>query len=288
MKVILSAVLLLFIGLSNVKAQLTPQELSYFKAYEDTINTYSDSLFNSESEKTRKLASYDIIRTLKTALKKDNSYLYAFSNLKAISIVEPEDKTFKIFTWQLILNNNTYKYFGAIQMNSPKLKLFPLLDQSDMLDQTEFPVIISNNEVWIGALYYDIKKVKKGKNVYYTLFGYDGNNVLSTKKIVDVLWFKDGEVRLGAPIFDTGEEELDCRFIIEYRKGVSASLKYSEEEQKIIVDHLIPENEGGEGQYYTYVPDGSYDGFEWKKGVWVFISKLFNFELQDGEFPMGN
>lgn len=285
----IGAILVFLLGSLQMQAQIDAADSLKFKQYEDTINVYSDSLIFSNLEGNRKVASFRMIKTLTAALKLDNSYQYNFPNLKSVSIVEPEDKAFRVFTWQLTFDNNTNKYFGAIQMNSKTLNLIPLIDNSAMMDETKLDTMVTSNRNWIGALYYDIKKVKAGKQIYYTLFGYDNNNAMSTKKVIDVLRIKDGKAILGAPIFDIKESKLPItRFYIEYKKGASTTCHYSEEHKKIMFDHLISEFDEGEGVYFTYVPDGSYDGFEWKKGKWRYIDKLFDFKLENGNFPQGN
>ncbi|HVY74591.1 MAG TPA: hypothetical protein VG890_07160, partial [Puia sp.] len=35
----------------------------------------------------------------------------------------------------------------------------------------------------------------------------------------------------------------------------------------------------------TYVPDGDYQGFKWQNGRWVYVDKVFNTRLQDGQYP---
>ena len=280
--------LLILISLSvNAQAQLNASDTLAFEAYEDTINQFSEIMFTAPDEKTRKLASHNMILSLKEALERPLSYEYGFPGLNAISIVQPRDKVFRIFTWQYTFNNNTYRYYGAIQMRSDSLILHPLVDYSVVMDNVER--LVTDNERWIGALYYDVVKVSDGKQDYYTLFGYDGNNAFSTKKLADVLWFtEDGEIRFGAPIFDTGEKIPAFRFILEYKKGVTATIRYAEEFGKILYDHLIPADDKSEGMYFNYVPDGSYEGFEWKKGMWQYVEKVFDFKLEDGEFPDGN
>ena len=245
--------------------------------------------------KERQAASHDIIRTLKTALTKKNSFYYDFANISSISIVKPEDERFRIFTWQFTFNNNTYRYFGALQKNNEDLELYPLVDYSVVMEDVDR--MVTDNERWIGALYYDIVKVSDGKTDYYTVFGYDGNNAFSTKKIADVLWFTElGEIRFGAPIFIAPETENEkkekkeedaplFRYILEFKKGVSAGINYSHEHNKIIFDHLIPVDDASKGMYFNYVPDGSYHGFEWVNDQWIFIDKIFHFTLKDGEFP---
>jgi hypothetical protein len=265
-------------------AQISRPDSIRLEAYTDTINALSDEMFTNPDERLRMQANHQIIRTLKNALLIENSFQYGFPELTSISVVQPEDGRFRIFTWQFTFNNNTYRYFGAIQKNNPQLELYPLVDYSVLMDKTER--ITTDNDHWIGALYYDVVKVSDGKQDYYTVFGYDGNNAFSTKKIADVLWFgEDGGIRFGAPIFDTGEKEPLFRYTMEFKKDVSAGISFSQEYQKIIFDHLIPVDDQSEGMYFNYVPDGSYEGFEWVNGHWSYIDKVFHFTLKDGEFP---
>src|SRR5690606_40572592 len=55
-----------------------------------------------------------------------------FDSLITISKLSPKDSSFKIFTWQLVINDNLVRQHGAIQMktNDGSLKLFPLIDKS--------------------------------------------------------------------------------------------------------------------------------------------------------------
>ena len=53
----------------------------------------------------------------------------------------------------------------------------------------------------------------------------------------------------------------------------------------IVFDHLISETDEP-AKKNTYIPDGSYEGFKWKNGQWVHVDKLFDYKLQDGQFPV--
>ncbi len=53
----------------------------------------------------------------------------------------------------------------------------------------------------------------------------------------------------------------------------------------IIFDHLMSEN-NHQGEKYTLIPDGDYEGFTWKNGKWNYIEKVFDFKLKDGEAPV--
>ena len=43
---------------------------------------------------------------------------------------------------------------------------------------------------------------------------------------------------------------------------------------RIVYDHLAPENPSLQGQYAFYGPTLSYDGIEWRKGRWQFVSDV--------------
>lgn len=288
MKILLLAAFAVTLGSLPASAQLSQPDSLALRAWEDSINRYCDDLFENPVQRKRQEASNHIISALKTALLTPRSFEFPFDRLESIAIVQPADSAFRIFTWQLAYDNNTYRYFGAIQMNRDSLPLYPLIDYSVLMSD-DVSRLVTDNERWYGALYYDIVRVSTDTMHYYTVFGYDGNNAMSTKKVADVLWFTpEGDVRFGAPIFDLGEEHPRFRYVMEFKKGAAAGIRYSREYEKIVFDHLIPINKESEGMYFNYVPDGSYDAFEWNGGSWTIIDKLFHFKLEDGEFPTGN
>lgn len=47
----------------------------------------------------------------------------------------------------------------------------------------------------------------------------------------------------------------------------------------IIISYLRPENPMSEGICFTYIPDGTYVGFYFKKGMWRFKEKVFDLEM---------
>jgi hypothetical protein len=53
----------------------------------------------------------------------------------------------------------------------------------------------------------------------------------------------------------------------------------------IIYEHLISET-GEVQKKYTYIPDGDYEGLEWKNGKWAHIVKVFNQITPEGKEPV--
>jgi hypothetical protein len=222
-----------------------------------------------------------------------NSFYYAFDSVKGVSHIYAPDSTFRIFTWQLDFQDN-YAYTrqrGAIQYKTPdgSLKLTPLKDYSEFADD---PVDSARSRnTWIGAVYYNIiKNTHNGKN-YYTLFGFDGNSYRTNKKWIDVLTFdSQNQPVFGAQPFFTFEKDSvkrkpQYRFTIEYKKEAATTLNYNEDENMILVDHLISETNEPDLPW-TFVPDGDYEGFKWVDGRWQHVDKVFDFKLQDGEAPV--
>ncbi|MEZ5026828.1 MAG: hypothetical protein R2739_09655 [Chitinophagales bacterium] len=276
--------LLFFILPFISKAQLAPEDFQKLKLYEDTIRSYGDTLINSQLQENRSIASYRIIQALTRALKIKNSFYYNWSDSLPWKITIPEDGSFKIFTWYVRNDEDLYRFFGTIQMKSDTLKLFPLIDYSDFTDHQQDINVDNNN--WIGALYYGIKTVKNKKKTYYTLFGWDGNNAASNKKVMEILSFnKAGQPRFGAPIIDMGKGKILNRFIIEYAESASISLNFNALQNKVMFDHVAPSGDVLEGFFANYVPDGTYEGFEWKKGKWHYIESIAYEKREDGDVP---
>lgn len=274
---------------------MTGQDVEQFRKHEEELAALSDKIVNDSIENERAKACFDFIPKLVEALKLKNSFDYPFDSLKTISIQYPKDRSFRIFTWQLHRDNGAYRFYGAIQMNSKELELFPLFDYSDSLFNPVNEVLTP--DTWLGCLYYNIYEVKVKRKKYYTLFGWDGNDLWSTKKVMDILHFEDGKPVFGAPIIeftDEGEDDAEGddketytqnRFIIEYRADVAAMLNYVEQEKMIIYDHLISPDEKTEDLSFTYVPDGTYEGFKFEDGKWQHVDKVFHYAINEFDNP---
>jgi hypothetical protein len=150
---------------------------------------------------------------------------------------------------------------------------------------------IGNNFGWIGAVYYKIIQTEASGNNYYTLLGYDENNIRSNKKIVEVLSFENGQPMFGGSYFNFSDnsalKQNPGRLIIEYKKNASPRLVYDKEQDMIVYEHLISET-GEDKKKYTYVGDGDYEGLKWKDGKWVHIDKVFTQTTKEGDEPIPN
>ncbi|WP_291402014.1 hypothetical protein [Daejeonella sp.] len=244
--------------------------------FQDSLKEISFKMINDSIEPQRYNASYKLIKTLVTALKTPYSFNFTFDSLKTISIQNSPDQKFRVFTWHVMNNDGSYRFYGTIQMNTSQggLEMFPLVDYSPTLKNPSDSTY--TNSRWYGAQYYKIIPVLKDvESPYYMLLGWKGNTVKSTKKVIEVLHFKDGKAYFGKPVFDGDPDNLNKkRIIFEYDRRATMLLNYESAENRIIFDHLAPPDPNLKGKFELYGPDFSYDGFKFLNGRWKFISEL--------------
>ena len=249
-----------------------------------------DKVLDDNDVSSRIRSDSIVTRSLVRALKTPYSFYYPFVSVQTITIVYPDDSSFRIFTWQYKINEQVYRQKGAIQMNTidGDLRLYPLFDVSEYGISPNDSIRLAKN--WIGAIYYKIVQKEFKEQKFYTLLGYDENGFRSTKKWVDILTFDNmQQPQFGGDYFvfdkkDTLWQQGWRRFNIEFKKEGRARLNYDVEKDMIIFDHLISESNEPEKKY-SLLPDGDYEGLQWENGKWLHIPKVFTEQLIDGKEP---
>lgn len=284
---------LLMASIAPVLSQkISTADMKKLRAKEDTLREHSLYLNTDSLTEDRMVSDSIFTKTLVRALQIKNSFYYPFDSLLGISKLYAPDTSFRIFTWVIAYDDYYVRQRGAIQFRTAdgSLKLLPLRDVSEFTDKAIDSVRTRGN--WIGAMYYNIIKTQyRGKN-YYTLFGFDNNNAMSSMKWIEVLSFNEkNEPIFGGPFFSYEKDSIpkptQYRFNIEFKKGTRVLVDYIEDLQMILVDHLVSENDDTEHQW-TYIPDGDQEGFKWENGKWMHIDKVFTYKLQDGQAPVGD
>ena len=283
--------LLFLISISASAQNLTRSGFNQLKKMEDSMKIYGHKMIMEQTASQRFIADSAFIRMLVKSLKTPNSFYYPFDSLVTVSHIYAPDSSFRIFSWQFTRDDDYYRQRGAIQMKTTdgSLQLFPLLDMSDFTKAPNDSIRTGQN--WIGAIYYSIvMKTFNGKK-YYTLLGFDDNNMRSTKKWLEVLTFNEkGRPVFGGAYFSivndsTGIVSQPARYCMEYKKDGRARMNYDKDMDMIVYDHLVSENNEPD-KAYTLVPDGDYQGFKWDNGKWRQIDKIFNYKLNDGQAPV--
>jgi hypothetical protein len=278
MKAFISIIILTFSIYFAADAQraITYDDNQKLLKFQDSLVSMGFDIVNKELEPERYSANYSFIKTLVNALKIPNSFNFAFDSLKTISIQPSPDGNFRILSWHVLNGDGSYRYYGTIQMKTPdgKLQMFPLTDYTSFIKSPADTV--TTNEKWYGAQYYKIIPVTRNvRTPYYVLLGWKGNTPKSTKKVIEVLSFRDGKAWFGMPVFDGDKERPNKqRIIFEYSKQVSMMLNYLPENNSIVFDHLSPPDDKLKGKFEVYGPDMSYDGFRLTNGRWRLAEDL--------------
>ena len=279
---------LLIINTGLLSAQVSSNKNS-FSIYEDTLRVLGKAITNDTIEDNRVKANYSFIKTLVSSLKQKGSFAYPFDSLtNTVSIQKSEDNKFRIFTWFVMSDDGSFRFYGALQMNNPdKLELYPFTDNFSKMETPEDSTLTPGK--WYGAVYYSIIPVNGTKDIkpYYTLLGWKGTSHKSTKKVIDVLYFDKGKPVFGLPVFFDKEKEKDGkikkRVVFSYTSEVSMLLRYEKEKGYIVFDHLVPPNEKLRNMPSLYGPDLTYDAYKFKNGRWYLQD---NVDLKN--LPNGN
>jgi hypothetical protein len=244
-------------------------EYSELTELEKHLSELFQFMSDASNDKDKNLINNDITISFEEALKIPGSFNYPFDSLKYIGKILSSDKRLRIYTWNIPYHDGTHQYTGYLQYIPEKTKEPEIFQLTDKSEEISIPTqAVLDNHHWYGALYYDIILCTDKKNRYYTLLGFDFNDIFSSKKVIDVLYFnEDNKPVFGKPLFEH-DGNLATRIIFEFSARVSMTLKYHKEKEIIVYDHLSPSRPSLTGKFQFYGPDMSYDGLKFEDGIW--------------------
>jgi hypothetical protein len=291
-KIVFIYILLIINNLASAQIKTTSARNPAFErlsVLEDSIQALAQvAVQDTTSTADRQAAQERLLPLMRQALALPSAFEYPFSKIENISIKQPKDAAFRVFTWQLKIDENNYQYFGFLQLNRPKPTVIELKNEVADISKPEKEVL--NSDRWFGCVYYNLKEFKTKQGTKYLLFGYNANNVDEHIKVCDVLTLRGANVEFGAPVFEVADiagrkrERLN-RLVLTYSADVVVRLNFDEELGFLIHDHLETMASKNPNLPFTYVPDGTYEAFELKKEIWEHIDKVPTQVLRDGEAP---
>ncbi len=281
--------LFLFLFLQTAYAQDLPQ-------LEDSLVALHARVLGASTEPERLQANEAFSDLLDQALALDRKLRYPFDSLKTVSILLPENRSFRLLSWYVRHQNGEYTYYGVIQSwneRSGRHEAFWLNDQSPTISRPEETQL--DAEHWYGALYYDLIEQGKGDRKYYTLLGWDGNSPQMKRRLIEILTFRqNGAPVFGYPLFRNYNRKAR-RMIFEHSARSTMTLRYDYQgfkekernpktrkvkvkevqEDMIVFDRLVPLEPLLEGQHAFYVPESNvYDALVWRNGHWELLRDI--------------
>lgn len=211
-----------------------------------------------------------------TILKRDGSFTYPFDTLKNdVSIVTSSDGKVRIITWYSVGDAGNYNYSGFLQYNDKSAKmvrLFELNDCSDKITNLENQTLTPQN--WYGVVYYGIVEKKIDNDVIYTLLGWDGAGLYTTRKIIEPLTFTaKGQPRFGKMMIKFARKKMK-RMVFEYNKRATMMIQYDAQLDLIVMDHLSVFGDQDTDNPMFLGPDMSYDALKFDNGTWLYQSNI--------------
>lgn len=240
------------------------------------MNELGKEIITADNDEDKLKANSQFKTELNELIKTDGSFDYEFDSLKTISILKANN--LKIYNWTIPFTDGTFEYFAFLQIKTDKgFSVVELLDKSEGMKSPENKTLTPKS--WYGALYYKLIHHKKLGEDTYTLLGWDGNNMLTNKKLIDVITISgNGMIKFGKPIFKM-KNKTQRRIIFEYAENVVMSLKYHKEINQIVFDYLVPSSSKLKGIYEYYGPAlNRFDGLEIEEGKWIYQEDV-NIEL---------
>jgi len=259
MSLIRSFCLFAVLGASlGLLAQSTPRE---------RIATHLKAVGTATSDTAQDRLSLLIEKELRGLLDADDALTASFTDLPMTRVDAP-DGAFRMFTWNLPRQDGSHQYRGFLVARTKRgQSLFELRDMTAKIPSPEVPEL--GPDRWYGALYYEVIPVEKGSRTFYTLLGWKGYTKAETRKVIEVLSFKNDKPRFGAPLFGSGKLKA-MRKIYGFSFQSTMTLRYDPQIEGIVMDHLSPSRADMKDQPAFYGPDMTHDAYFWHKGEWWF------------------
>ncbi len=232
---------------------------------------------DSEIEKQNKIFK----KELESFLKLDGAFNYEFKHLKTIAVLDSPDKLVRIINWNLEFSDFSYSYCAFVMRwdeDKETVKLTELIDNLDPYSPKPEGVLDSKN--WYGCLYYKIVPFERNNKTEYLLLGWDGGTTGSNFKFIDALVFNGNNLKLGSPVFK-GKSNVTKRVIFEFSDKSVMSLKFEDKRKRIVFDHLSPESQSLAGIASYYVPDMSYDSYNYSDEMWILNEDVIALNSED-------
>ena len=265
MKKLLSFIVLFFGGTVIAFSQSSTD----LRPLMDTLKVLGKSVLGGRTDSIRVAANQRFLLLMQETLNNPASFKASFDSVTNVSLLTSADDLVRVYTWTLPkADMSAYTYFGIVQHydeKKKKVKVSRLDDASAAMENPQSLKLKAEN--WYGAVYYDIIESKRGGKKYYTLLGWKGNNRITTKKVMDVMYFKRDSVMLGYPLFKS-EKGYVNRVVFEYAAEAVMALRYESSKTMIVFDHLSESGNHAAG------PDGKYDAYKLVKGRWEFIKDV--------------
>lgn len=255
---------------------------------ENELAGMMEHIRNSDSVFVRNRINQLMQQKFIEALSLEDAMEYPFEKLDVLADVRSSSGDLRLFTWELADISGEVFYYGCLLIRKEgESMVFELIDKQVGYEIPENKSYHATN--WYGAMYYDIIEIDRKGEKYYLLLGINRDELLIEKKIIEPLFFSN-EPFFGKEVFEYPGGERPKRKVYQYSSESTMSIEFYPDDNRIVMDHLMPKKPGFEGRYEYYVTDLSFDALELKKGIWQYVPDYdaqIDKNLKDRYYEMG-
>jgi hypothetical protein len=196
-----------------------------------------------------------------------------------------QDKKCRVLSGLIKVAGGEYDYFSLIDIWEGD-RLYSKVLMGGVSREFSAPDLIElRGEECFGALYYQIVPfLTKGGDKAYLLFGLNLWKEEERRKVVEAFRIEKGQFDFDLPVFQHKDHSKPFnRVVLQYSTISSAGLRYDTDMGKIVMDHLIMAPHPYLRSEIAMVPDGTYETYTLRKGIWQW-EEMLPFEPQ-GTLP---
>ena len=198
---------------------------------------------------------------------------HGFDGLRMFKGMAP-DGSFRIFNWNIPLQNKNH--YECLFIRSVDGIINIIECKKNIAEISQLITKNADHTRWPAALYFDIIPINKKKKNQFVLLGWDGNDELTNRKVIEVITVGKKSIKFGAPIFRDYMKRAR-RIVFEYSDEVTMSLSHDKKFKRLVFDHLAPSSQNLVGKFEFYGPDMTFDCFVIKKGL-LYYRENISFE----------
>lgn len=226
--------------------------------YVDSFNRLTD--YNTP-DNTKQELSAQLTQELATTLSTNPQQIDSLGIRQLKKTTSPDEQV-TLYTWHYSLSNATSQYGGIL---AHKDNITPLTHNNKTPNSHEK----YDSNSWLGGIYYDIIPIEIKGKTHYTLLSWDGNNGVTSKKIIDALSFdKRGRAIFGLPIFEE-DRNTQHRVIIEYSSNTTLLLEYDTQKELIITNALFANESKYSDVTEYYSASDAFNIYRFEKQKWI-------------------
>ena len=235
---------------------------------EENLNYTLLNLRDAQSDQEIDQRNIVFKEELMSFLEQEGAFDYEFKQCKTLAVLDSPDEMLRVITWNLEYSDFTYAYGGVVLYKDDRTEQVYRHELIDVLNPyEEKPEGVVSGQEWYGALYYKILPFERKGKTEYLLMGWDGATPASNFKLIDVINVSKSGVKFGSPVFKE-KKKTAKRVVFEYSEQAKMSLRYDEQRNRIVFDHLSPQSPSLAEIRSYYVPDMSYDAYIEEDGLW--------------------